>query len=56
MKGQDLNLSLCTKSEVIVYRKWISFTASLWMEDFPAEDLQDISIQIQQYRNDLKCM
>ena len=56
MKGQNLNLSLCTESEVIAQIKWISFPASPLMEDFPAEDLHDISIQIQQYGNDLKLM
>ena len=56
MKGQDLKLSLCTKSEAIVLKKLISLTASLWIEDFPAEDLHDISIQIQQYGNGLKRM
>ena len=37
-------------------RKWIPFTASFWMEDFPAEDLQHISIQVQQCENDFKGM
>ena len=59
MKGQDLNLSLCTESEVIVLKKLISFTALLWMEEFPAEGLHDIIsilIHLQQYGNDLKWM